>query len=37
MPLGVTIFPASAMTDNFADEARGLSIPCFDFWKGGGA
>ncbi|WP_428393442.1 DUF2493 domain-containing protein [Lichenicoccus sp.] len=37
MPIGVVLFPGSGITDNFADKARGLGIPCFDFRKGGGA
>ena len=37
MPIGVVLFPGSGITDNFADKARSLGIPCFDFRKGGGA
>jgi hypothetical protein len=31
MPIGVVVFPGSGVTDNFADKARVLGIPLFDF------
>jgi len=37
MPIGVIVFPGTGIQDNFADKAKKLGIPLFDFRKGGGA
>ena len=37
LPIGVVLFPGTGIVDNFADKAKKLGIPLFDFRKGGGA
>jgi len=37
LPIGVIVFPGTGIQDNFADKAKKLGIPLFDFRKGGGA
>ena len=34
MPIGIVLFPGSGVTDNLADKAKVLGIPCFDFRRG---
>ena len=37
LPIGVVLFPGTGIVDNFADKAKKLGIPLFDFRKEGGA
>ena len=35
LPIGVVVFPGTGIQDNFADKAKKLGIPLFDFRKSG--